>query len=301
MSSGFPTTLYRYDGQMCMEEERFSIQTDAVVRYGLGARGIDYIEKTTSQGTGVFFPIYDGHGNQIATLSRNGSGWTVNDRRTYDAWGGVRQGAQTGDPKGRYAANLGHVQDDESGLIYMRARYYEPSTGRFVSEDPANAGLNWFVYAGNSPTTNVDVEGKDTSSVFAAFFSGFVSMLVTWTASNFQATLPELASAFASGAAAYFAARVGGRVSEGFYLGGRLIQGTALTGMTAGGFTNAMAQMFIDMIMGDMGSFGDYAFAFIIGAAGSAGAMGELDAPHDFGLGFALGGLAAASRSFRPQ
>jgi RHS repeat-associated protein len=160
MSSSSPTTLYRYDGQMCIEEERFSIQTDAVVRYGLGARGIDYIEKTTSQGTGVFFPIYDGHGNQIATLKRDSGSFWVDDRRTYDAWGSVRQGAQTGDPKGRYVANLGHVQDDESGLIYMRARYYEPSTGRFVSQDRTMEGFNWFVYCSNSPTNAVDYSGN---------------------------------------------------------------------------------------------------------------------------------------------
>gem|GEM_PF-6689855 len=34
-----------------------------------------------------------------------------------------------------YCANLGHKQDDESGLIYIRARYYEPGSGRFISQD----------------------------------------------------------------------------------------------------------------------------------------------------------------------
>jgi hypothetical protein len=44
--------------------------------------------------------------------------WNVGNERSYDVWGGVRSGAATGGPKGRYCANLGHVQDDESGLIY---------------------------------------------------------------------------------------------------------------------------------------------------------------------------------------
>ena len=105
----------------------------------------------------------------VATLSRSGTGFAVNDRRSYDAWGIVRTGASTGDPKGRYVANLGHVQDDESGLVYMRARYYEASSGRFVSEDPAMDGANWFGYCGNSPVARVDANGKSGQPLEAMF------------------------------------------------------------------------------------------------------------------------------------
>ena len=125
----------------------------------MNAGGIDVIEKTTASGTVTAFPVYDGHGNMVATLSRSGTGFAVNDRRSFDAWGALRTGNATGDPKGRYVANLGHVQDDESGLVYMRARYYEASTGRFVSEDPSTDGINWFVYCGNDPVNFVDRSG----------------------------------------------------------------------------------------------------------------------------------------------
>ncbi|MCB8932318.1 MAG: hypothetical protein H6534_02645 [Chthonomonadaceae bacterium] len=40
-------------------------------------------------------------------------------------------------PRGQYVANLGHQTDVESNLIYMRARYYDPGTARFVTEDRA--------------------------------------------------------------------------------------------------------------------------------------------------------------------
>jgi RHS repeat-associated protein len=73
----------------------------------------------------------------------------------------VRSGASSGYPNTRYCANLGHKQDDESGLIYMRARYYEPWTGRFVSEDPARDGINWFVYCGNNAVHRVDDSGRE--------------------------------------------------------------------------------------------------------------------------------------------
>ena len=75
-------------------------------------------------------------------------------------WGSVRSGSPSGYPNTRYCANLGHKQDDESGLIYMRARYFEPWTGRFVTEDPARDGWNWFVYGGNCPSMKVDATGK---------------------------------------------------------------------------------------------------------------------------------------------
>jgi RHS repeat-associated protein len=57
-----------------------------------------------------------------------------------------------------YCANLGH-QEDETGFIYMRARYYEPSTGRFVSEDPARDGVNWYLYADGNAVNRVDASG----------------------------------------------------------------------------------------------------------------------------------------------
>ena len=103
----------------------------------------------------------------MATLTKNASGtsWNVGNERSYDVWGGVRSGSATGGPKGRYCANLGHVQDDESGLIYLRARYYEPSTGRFISEDLAKDGGNWYSYASNCPISYVDPSGNSVEDL----------------------------------------------------------------------------------------------------------------------------------------
>ena len=121
--AGGVATRYRHDGQMGMEDVETQGANTVVTRYGLGARGVDLIERTAQGGavtTG--FPLYDAHGNNVATLSRSGTGYSVNDRRSYDAWGVVRAQQSGGDPKLRYCASLGHKQDDESGLIYMRAR-----------------------------------------------------------------------------------------------------------------------------------------------------------------------------------
>ncbi|MFN8139632.1 MAG: RHS repeat-associated core domain-containing protein [Fimbriimonadales bacterium] len=171
------TTRFYYDGQMGMEEDR--MYTDAqgthldVTRYGVGARGIDLMQLYKDAASQwVKFPLYDGHGNMIATIKRAGTGnnsFTSGDARTYDVWGGIRSGNTSGDPAQRYCASLGHRVDDESeGLIYMRARYYEPWTGRFVSEDKAGSGDNWYTYCGNDPVNFIDEDGNSrTNKAFA--------------------------------------------------------------------------------------------------------------------------------------
>ncbi len=82
-------------------------------------------------------------------------------------WGTHPSGASAyqGAPSNRYVGSLGHQQDDDSGLYYMRARYYEPGSGRFISEDPAMDGGNWFAYCGNDPVNRFDRNGK--TSFFA--------------------------------------------------------------------------------------------------------------------------------------
>ena len=148
-----------------------------VNKYGLGARGIDSISRYYGTPSSfslqeVSYPVYDGHGNMVLTIRRDGSSFTTHDERRYDVWGSVRAGS--GASSQRYCANLGHQQDDESGLVYMRARYYEPGSGRFIAEDPARDGLNWFAYCGNDPSNCVDPTGKHTLGLFLSLiFLGY--------------------------------------------------------------------------------------------------------------------------------
>jgi RHS repeat-associated protein len=143
----------------------------STMRYGLGARGLDLLERVTSSGTTTVFPLYDCHGNNVASLSRSGTSYALADQRVYDAWGRVRNTTATGDPRSRFCASLGHKTDDESDLIYMRARYYEPLRGRFISEDSQGAGGNWYTYCVNDPVNKVDESGNTPeSSLFWAVF-----------------------------------------------------------------------------------------------------------------------------------
>ena len=59
----------------------------------------------------------------------------------------------------------GKKSDDESGLIYFGARYYDPKLGRFITADtivqsPSNPQtLNRYTYANNNPVNNIDPDG----------------------------------------------------------------------------------------------------------------------------------------------
>ena len=76
-------TRYRYDGQMGIEDVDNS---GNVKQYGVGARGIDYMDNPAANGGWTAFPLYDAHGNMVATLTRGANGtYTVGNVRSFDA------------------------------------------------------------------------------------------------------------------------------------------------------------------------------------------------------------------------
>ena len=68
---------------------------------------------------------------------------------------------------------------DASGLQNLRARYYSPTTGRFVSKDPfpglltQPASLTPYVYALNSPVLYSDPSGEFVDTLFDAISVGY--------------------------------------------------------------------------------------------------------------------------------
>ena len=92
---------------------------------------------------------YDGHGNLVN--GKDNSSTTV-----YDAYGNKTEDIGIGDAPFGYC---GEYTDLSSGLIYLRNRYYDPSIGRFISEDPVKNGLNWYIYCSNNPINRIDPFG----------------------------------------------------------------------------------------------------------------------------------------------
>jgi RHS repeat-associated protein len=80
-----------------------------------------------------------------------------------NAWGKAGNGTSslpcTGCDRARYKGAL--YLGEEADLYYMRARWYEPKTGRFLSEDPIGlaGGINQYVFAAGDPVNRRDPTG----------------------------------------------------------------------------------------------------------------------------------------------
>lgn len=90
----------------------------------------------------------------------------------------------------------GHVNDPETSLVYMQARYYDPVIGRFISVDAIKSNLNKYAYANNSPMVFIDPDGNDADcsadcikmrrvsdnfSLGNSYFSSLVTPMLTFS------------------------------------------------------------------------------------------------------------------------
>ena len=85
----------------------------------------------------------------------NASG-TVTKTYDYDAYGNELSRDFNDANPFRYCREY---YDTETGFIYLRARYYDPNVGRFISVDPAKDGLNWYTCCNDNPIVFVDKNG----------------------------------------------------------------------------------------------------------------------------------------------
>jgi RHS repeat-associated protein len=91
----------------------------------------------------------------------------VLDTITYDPFGGVA--SESGPSYGDRYKYTGREYDSTSQLQYSRARYYDGSTGRWLSEDPLgfSAGdVNLYRYVWNAPTGYIDPMGTEGGGSF---------------------------------------------------------------------------------------------------------------------------------------
>jgi RHS repeat-associated protein len=86
---------------------------------------------------------------------------TLVGTRDYDVYGAVRTSMGTSSRLGF----TGEQGDSETGFVFLRARYHDPATGRFLSRDtvqpnaPGSQGYHVYAYAANNPTTWTDPSG----------------------------------------------------------------------------------------------------------------------------------------------
>lgn len=100
-----------------------------------------------------YYYLYNGHGDVIQIVDTDGN---IVNRYDYDVWGNFITKEETVHNPFTY---FGQTYDENTGLYYLRARYYDPTTGRFTQQDPSEDGYNWYVYGNNNPVMYVDENG----------------------------------------------------------------------------------------------------------------------------------------------
>ena len=177
-ASGTTTTQYLVEddvnptGLPQVLEEKVGGAVQRVYTYGL--QRISENQFFDNQWTASFY-VYDGAGSVRQLTDSNGN---VTDEYEYDAFGNsfTKQGTTPNNYLYR-----GEQFDSDLGLYYLRARYYNPATGRFLSRDPQEyTPLKWtgsplkstgnppldpktlhkYLYAGGDPVNRIDPQGR---------------------------------------------------------------------------------------------------------------------------------------------
>ncbi|MGE5371936.1 MAG: RHS repeat-associated core domain-containing protein [Solirubrobacterales bacterium] len=116
------------------------------------------IAKQLSDGAQYYY-LYNGHGDVVQIVDSNGE---VVNTYQYDEWGNTTQETEKVENHFKYS---GEIFDKETGLYYLRARYYNPQLGRFLNKDTYEGditnpmSLNLYAYCGNNPLKYVDPTG----------------------------------------------------------------------------------------------------------------------------------------------
>ncbi len=140
-----------YDGQDVVKD----LNSDgSTVEYLNGPGVDDRIRQTSTNGhkTNTLYYLTDHLGSTAALANPRGR---VVEEIGYDSFGNSAGSANT-----RYGFT-GRERDSLTGLLYYRARFYDPQLGRFISEDPVGlaGGINQFAYVGNNPQNAKDPSG----------------------------------------------------------------------------------------------------------------------------------------------
>ncbi len=148
---------YVLDEAHVLQEANAAIQEHpSYRRYHYGAEPVLVVDG----GTGRFIGT-DALGSPTDLTSTTGR---VESKRQYGAWGKYRNGTAPGAGEAKLGFT-GHQFDPETGLIYARARYYDPEIGGFVSRDSYEGrleeapSLHRFAYAWMNPTKFSDRTG----------------------------------------------------------------------------------------------------------------------------------------------
>lgn len=114
----------------------------------------------------VTYVYTDPQGTPLAETDANGNITATFEYTPYGTY--APQGTSTPGAAPKGPGYTGHVNDSETNLVYMQARYYDPVTGQFLSTDPVPSkegdalNFNRYAYVENNPINGIDPTGKYT-------------------------------------------------------------------------------------------------------------------------------------------
>ncbi|MBQ3351048.1 MAG: right-handed parallel beta-helix repeat-containing protein [Thermoguttaceae bacterium] len=123
------------------------------------AYGFELISQIDASGSACYYG--SDHLGSVCVVT-DASGAVLNEY-AYDAFGNVLTSTETVANSFQFVGAYGVISDTApDSLIHMRARYYDPATGRFISEDPLDLSAgdtNLYRYCGNCVTMGIDPSG----------------------------------------------------------------------------------------------------------------------------------------------
>ncbi len=171
-SSGVTTTSkYTYEGLSLLSLEATAASTPYTVNYLYDASGRAYAGTyKTAAGTTVFRLVTTDRGDVVELLDVNGARFAS---YRYDEWGlptatviagttPVPTALATEISTRQVLRYAGYCYDQHSGMYYLSARTYDPTTRQFLSKDPAKADgeESAYQYCGGDPVGKVDPTGE---------------------------------------------------------------------------------------------------------------------------------------------
>ena len=147
-------TRYFYDGTDVVMETDAGSTITALYTVGAG----EIVSKKIRWDTGVWskmYYLYDALDNTMNLTDDRGN---LLQTYYYDAFGKCMNVSRDPGNKMQFVGGYGIQTDEDSGVQYMRARYYDPDLGRFISKI-SGAIQSTYIYCFNNPVNNNDVTG----------------------------------------------------------------------------------------------------------------------------------------------
>jgi RHS repeat-associated protein len=152
--------------------------------------GNELLHRSVTGGKNGYY-FFNGHGDVIEI--KDGNGNTLN-QYDFDIWGNIVSEKEDPEMSNPFLYS-GEIYDSETGLYYLRARYYDPSIGRFISEDSYEGNinnplsLNLYSYTYDNPLRYTDPSGNCPACIPLLIWGAEIILAATLTTATVFGTI----------------------------------------------------------------------------------------------------------------